>query len=162
MAKIVRVGRTVYENNKKVAEYTHGSWYKYKNGSKGVELIPCEPSVSAEYNRLVDALTAPVDDGERAVLRVAQELVETTYFQRRILQQHLLDLVSSRVTYGIKKHGPYDPDSDQRDFVREARRAASNVLVFCCMELTRANVNDVDKIRAAAVSAMDTILTLDS
>lgn len=141
MAKVVKVGHSIYENGKVVAEFTRGNWYYYKQKKGFLELAPCSAEKAKEYEDMVDALHAPMSDGELAILHHARRLVERTPFTTK--HDAVLSLVEQQIKFGIQNHGPYDPDTDKRDFLALMVRSVTNAVVYGCMYLTQPTAKPV-------------------
>jgi len=160
--KTIRVGSVVYQDGKRFAEHTHGAWYRYKKRPRGMELEPCDQEESARYESMVDALKAPVSDGEMEVLRHAEQIVASTKLWK---DQKLvvMECVREGVLHGIGKHGPYDASKDERDLVEKMIKNASNVIVYACMHLSKtSSKRDAQEVIGAADAMCHVIVRLMS
>ena len=159
MGKQVRVGGTIYHGSKRVAEHTHGAWYEYKTKTTGIELVPCEPKKADEYDRMIDANTAPLDDGELITLKIAQNLVEQLPYRDQ--RNRVMRRIEEGIKYGIAKHGPYHPDGDERDLTTLVAKSARNVVVYAAMELARSAPRNPDRLRTIASHAVTMLAALE-
>lgn len=150
--KIVRVGNIVYEDTKRIAEYTHGGWYKYRTKAHGIELEPCDSNESNRYASMVDALKAPISDGELAVLGIAEGIVREGKFWKQQAELIMAE-VRTGISYGIARHGPYHPDTDERDMMERVMRSARNVVVYASMQLAKSGCKNEHELRSIARDA---------
>lgn len=157
MSKTVRVGHTIYKGSERIAEFTHGAWYRYKKKRGVRELDPCDAELAAQYEGMVDATTAPISDGELAVLRIASKIVRDNDVTGLAMVE-----VEKGIKYGITKHGPYDPDTDDRDLVALVTKSLRNVVVYCSMELARPNPRGQRSLLRIAGAAVVALRQLDS
>jgi len=136
MGRLVKVGDVIYENGKTVvAQFTKGSWYKKIRGKVGEEFEVVDPEKGQVYSSMPNTLDMPMSDGELAILDEFRKGLsqikkpELTVTQRKELES----VVRDGVMLGLRRYGPYEPDTDARDLQLKILKEARNLIVYLAM-----------------------------
>lgn len=133
---VVRVGDTVYDTGKIIAQRIRGSWCKERRGSNCVDFDPVEDQAS--YEQLPDVLQMDMGKMELGLTNHMSKILNTLK-ARRVPHfpddfiAYVTTSFSEGVVCGLRKYGPYEPRADTRDIRAMILRKSRNLLVYLCL-----------------------------
>ena len=133
-----RVGGVVYDQERKVvATFNRGAWYRHiRKSEEMVELEPLDPSQAKACEALPDALTLAFTGGEQAIMKTSAACIGDPGKGGENLRS-LVDAIEKGVSKGLRKYGPFRPQSETRDLEGEVLRSLRNAVVFGSMCIVR-------------------------
>ena len=129
----MRVGSVVYDEKKTIiAVFTHGAWYTERETRGGhLEYEPMPHERAQEFEQLPDVLHLSMSHGELAIVEAIRQCVASFGGDGDAIVAD----VHRGVAEGLRKFGPFDPETETRDLQVRIRNSVRNALVYCGMHM---------------------------